>query len=194
LVFKRCIRFLASERPDLWLHSPCGCYKPGPELDVSSCRVVSIQEIFEVVGERMRTELSMAFTAFAFIATLALEALVARAHKPKRQEFCRSQARTEGIHRLFRRQNPGIVGTSNEQAREEWKGAHLDENDREKMTAWYRENSGSICLRISDTTWIQTDRDSIKMLKYGRGACWDYGAGTAKLFLSWRDAGSSILF
>lgn len=77
-----------------------------------------------------------------------------------------------------------LWATSNEQLAKNWKDAHLDESDREKMTAWYRENSELYMFAISGYNLeYKRIRDSIKMLRLGRGACLDYGAGNGEIIL-----------
>jgi 2-polyprenyl-3-methyl-5-hydroxy-6-metoxy-1,4-benzoquinol methylase len=88
-----------------------------------------------------------------------------------------------------------LWATSNEQLAKNWKDAHLDESDREKMTAWYRENSELYMFAISGYNLeYKRIRDSIKMLKYGRGACLDYGAGNGEIILELARRGHAAIY
>ena len=88
-----------------------------------------------------------------------------------------------------------IWATSNEQLAKNWKDAHLDESDREKMTAWYRENSELYMFAISGYNLeYKRIRDSIKMLRFGRGACLDYGAGNGEIILELARRGHAAIY
>jgi 2-polyprenyl-3-methyl-5-hydroxy-6-metoxy-1,4-benzoquinol methylase len=88
-----------------------------------------------------------------------------------------------------------LWATSNEQLAKNWKDAQLGENDREKMTAWYRENSELYMFAISGYNLeYKRIRDSIKMLKYGRGASLDYGAGNGEIILELARRGNSATY
>jgi 2-polyprenyl-3-methyl-5-hydroxy-6-metoxy-1,4-benzoquinol methylase len=88
-----------------------------------------------------------------------------------------------------------LWATSNEQLAKNWKDAHLDESDREKMTAWYRENSELYMFAISGYNLeYKRIRDSIKMLRFGRGACLDYGAGNGEIILELARRGHPAIY
>jgi 2-polyprenyl-3-methyl-5-hydroxy-6-metoxy-1,4-benzoquinol methylase len=88
-----------------------------------------------------------------------------------------------------------LWATSNEQLAKNWKDAHLDESDREKMTAWYRENSELYMFAISGYNLeYKRIRDSIQMLRYGRGACLDYGAGNGEIILELARRGHAAIY
>jgi 2-polyprenyl-3-methyl-5-hydroxy-6-metoxy-1,4-benzoquinol methylase len=88
-----------------------------------------------------------------------------------------------------------LWATSNQQLATNWKEAHLDESDREKMTAWYRENSELYMFAISGYNLeYKRIRDSIKMLRYGRGACLDYGAGNGEIILELARRGHAAIY
>jgi 2-polyprenyl-3-methyl-5-hydroxy-6-metoxy-1,4-benzoquinol methylase len=84
---------------------------------------------------------------------------------------------------------------SNEQLAKNWKAAQLDENDREKMTEWYRENSELYMFAISGYNLeYKRIRDNIKMLEFGRGACLDYGAGNGEIILELARRGHAVIY
>jgi 2-polyprenyl-3-methyl-5-hydroxy-6-metoxy-1,4-benzoquinol methylase len=88
-----------------------------------------------------------------------------------------------------------LWATSNEQLAKNWKDAHLDESDREEMTAWYCENSELYMFAISGYNLeYKRIRDSIKMLKFGRGACLDYGAGNGEIILELARRGHPAIY
>jgi 2-polyprenyl-3-methyl-5-hydroxy-6-metoxy-1,4-benzoquinol methylase len=88
-----------------------------------------------------------------------------------------------------------IWAESNEKLALNWVAAHLDESDREKMTAWYRENSELYMFAISGYNLeYKRIRDSIKMLRYGRGACLDYGAGNGEIILELARRGHTAIY
>jgi len=132
---------------------------------------------------------------FILILTLAAALLAGRAQ--------RQNARNVGVAirelEEFTGYSPDKIrelwATSNEQLAKNWKDAHLDESDREKMTAWYRENSELYMFAISGYNLeYKRIRDSIKMLRYGQGACLDYGAGNGEIILELARRGHAAIY
>jgi 2-polyprenyl-3-methyl-5-hydroxy-6-metoxy-1,4-benzoquinol methylase len=63
------------------------------------------------------------------------------------------------------------------------------------MTAWYRENSELYMFAISGYNLeYKRIRDSIKMLRLGRGACLDYGAGNGEIILELARRGHPAIY
>ena len=158
--------------------------------------LIGSQQIFEV-GRRTHANWnsSMAFSAFIVVATLATGVLVARAQKQNRRNFVAAKLELKEFTGSSDDKIRELWATSNEQLAKNWKDAHLDESDREKMTAWYRENSELYMFAISGYNLeYKRIRDSIKMLKYGRGACLDYGAGNGEIILELARRGHAAIY
>jgi 2-polyprenyl-3-methyl-5-hydroxy-6-metoxy-1,4-benzoquinol methylase len=65
-----------------------------------------------------------------------------------------------------------------------WQLAALDESDRERMAQWYRDNSELYMFAISAYNLeYKRIRSNLRVLKFARGACMDYGAGNGELIL-----------
>jgi 2-polyprenyl-3-methyl-5-hydroxy-6-metoxy-1,4-benzoquinol methylase len=84
--------------------------------------------------------------------------------------------------------SPGRIrqlwSTSNQELAKNWQAANIPENDREGMARWYRDNSELYLFAISGYN-LEYKRiiSNLRMLKYGRGACLDYGAGNGEIIL-----------
>src|SRR5258708_11745159 len=83
--------------------------------------------------------------------------------------------------------------TSNQQLAANWEKAHLAEDEAERMTEWYRENSELYLFAISAYNLeFKRIRSNLGVLKYARGACLDYGAGNGELLLELARTGHEI--
>jgi len=125
-----------------------------------------------------------AFLSFIEISVLSAWFLVARAQRQNTKNVSFAIRELVDFTGYSDDKIRELWATSNEQLAKNWKDAHLDESDREKMTAWYRANSELYMFAISGYNLeYKRIRDSIKMLRYGRGACLDYGAGNGEIIL-----------
>jgi 2-polyprenyl-3-methyl-5-hydroxy-6-metoxy-1,4-benzoquinol methylase len=121
--------------------------------------------------------------------------LVTRAQKQNRKNFVGAKSELKEFTGYSDDKIRELWATSNEQLAKNWKDAHLDESDREKMTAWYRENSELYMFAISGYNLeYKRIRDSIQMLRYGRGACLDYGAGNGEIILELARRGHAAIY
>ncbi len=77
-----------------------------------------------------------------------------------------------------------LWSTSNQQLAKNWELASPDESDRERLAQWYRENSELYMFAISAYN-LEYKRilSNLRMMRFGRGACLDYGAGNGELIL-----------
>ena len=77
-----------------------------------------------------------------------------------------------------------LWSTSNQELARNWQAANIAENDRERMAQWYRDNSELYMFAISGYN-LEYKRiiSNLRMLKFGRGACLDYGAGNGEFIL-----------
>jgi 2-polyprenyl-3-methyl-5-hydroxy-6-metoxy-1,4-benzoquinol methylase len=152
--------------------------------------------IFDV-GQREHVDwnTSAAIAAVIVVSALAAGALVARAQKRNTKNFVVAKLELKEFTGYSDEKIRELWATSNEQLAKNWKDAHLNESDREKMTAWYRENSELYMFAISGYNLeYKRIRDSIKMLKYGRGACLDYGAGNGEIILELARRGHAAIY
>lgn len=138
---------------------------------------------------------ALRFDAVLIASIIATMMLVARAQKRNRRNFVAAKLELKEFTGYSDDKIRELWATSNELLAKNWKNAHLDESDREKMTAWYRENSELYMFAISGYNLeYKRIRDSIKMLRYGRGACSDYGAGNGEIILELARRGHAALY
>jgi 2-polyprenyl-3-methyl-5-hydroxy-6-metoxy-1,4-benzoquinol methylase len=77
-----------------------------------------------------------------------------------------------------------LWSTSNQQLAEIWELAAPDENNREQLAQWYRDNSELYMFAISAYN-LEYKRilSNLSMMRFGRGSCLDYGAGNGEFIL-----------
>ncbi|HEY6348455.1 MAG TPA: methyltransferase domain-containing protein [Candidatus Angelobacter sp.] len=82
----------------------------------------------------------------------------------------------EKVCRLWSESDQGLA--------QNWVQAALDENDAEALAQWYRQNSELYMFAISAYNLdYKRIRSNLKVLRFGRGACLDYGAGNGEVIL-----------
>ena len=158
--------------------------------------LIGSQQIFEV-GRRAHANWSssMAFSTFIVVATLAAAALVARAQRQNTQNIDAAIVELQEFTGYSANKIRNMWADSNQLLAMIWKAAQIPEDDREKMTAWYRENSELYMFAISGYNLeYKRIRDSIKMLRYGHGACLDYGAGNGEIILELARRGHAAIY
>jgi len=135
------------------------------------------------------------YSILFLIPTLSTAVLVGMAQRQNRKNISAAIDELQDFTGYPSEKIRELWATSNEQLAKNWKDAHLDESDREKMTAWYRENSELYMFAISGYNLeYKRIRDSIKMLRYGRGACLDYGAGNGEIILELARRGHAAIY
>jgi 2-polyprenyl-3-methyl-5-hydroxy-6-metoxy-1,4-benzoquinol methylase len=129
-------------------------------------------------------KVSIAAVALVLVSALETAWLVRRAqnhHKMNAERAMRELMDftgypSEHIWRLW--------STSNQELAKNWGAAALDENNRERLAQWYRENSELYMFAISAYN-LEYKRilSNLRMMRFGRGSCLDYGAGNGELIL-----------
>ena len=157
--------------------------------------------LFAALFRLASKEEGLAWADFTICASLLLitttltAALVARAQRQNTKNIVAATNELKEFTGYSAEKIRELWATSNEQLAKNWKDAHLNENDREKMTAWYRENSKLYMFAISGYNLeYKRIRDSIKMLRFGRGACLDYGAGNGEIILELARRGHPAIY
>jgi 2-polyprenyl-3-methyl-5-hydroxy-6-metoxy-1,4-benzoquinol methylase len=88
-----------------------------------------------------------------------------------------------------------LWSVSDQELAKNWQLARLDENDRDRMAEWYRENSELYMFAISAYNLeYKRIRSNLRMLKFARGSCLDYGAGNGELILELARRGHSAAY
>jgi len=77
-----------------------------------------------------------------------------------------------------------LWATSNQDLARNWNTAKPPETDAARLAEWYRENSELYLFAISAYNLeYKRIRSNLKVLKYARGSCLDYGAGNGEIVL-----------
>ena len=145
-------------------------------------------------GNREHT-ISMVYVAVVLISSLSTALLVARAQKQNRRNIEAAMRELQEFTGYSIDKIRNMWADSNQLLAMKWQAAQITENDRAKMTEWYRENSELYMFAISGYNLeYKRIRDSIKMLKFGRGACLDYGAGNGEIILELARRGHAAIY
>jgi 2-polyprenyl-3-methyl-5-hydroxy-6-metoxy-1,4-benzoquinol methylase len=158
--------------------------------------LVTTQLIFDV-GRRGHIDRnsSLASAPLIVVCALATGLLVARAHRQNAKNVREAGRELQEFTGYSATKIRQLWATSNEQLAKNWQAAHLDESDHEQMTQWYRENSELYMFAISGYN-LEYKRicDNIRMLKFGRGAGLDYGAGNGEIILELARRGRATIY
>jgi 2-polyprenyl-3-methyl-5-hydroxy-6-metoxy-1,4-benzoquinol methylase len=88
-----------------------------------------------------------------------------------------------------------LWSVSDQELAKNWQIARLDEHDRDRMAEWYRENSELYMFAISAYNLeYKRIRSNLRMFKFARGSCLDYGAGNGELILELARRGHSAAY
>jgi 2-polyprenyl-3-methyl-5-hydroxy-6-metoxy-1,4-benzoquinol methylase len=149
------------------------------------------------VGQRNYTSGRITVSYFGIILASAVSTfiLVARAQRQNARNVSAVLSELEEFTSYSADKIRNMWADSNQLLAMKWQAAEIPEDDREKMTAWYRENSELYMFAISGYNLeYKRIRDSIKMLKLGRGACLDYGAGNGEIILELARRGHAAIY
>jgi 2-polyprenyl-3-methyl-5-hydroxy-6-metoxy-1,4-benzoquinol methylase len=141
------------------------------------------------------TRFFLAAVSLLLVSALATAFLVWRAqrHNAKNLESATSELvqftgfPTQEIRRLW--------SVSNQQLAKNWESAALNENDAVGLADWYRENSQLYLFAISAYNLdYKRIRSNLKVLRFARGSCLDYGAGNGEIILELARTGHPVTY
>ena len=121
--------------------------------------------------------------------------LVSRAEKQNDQNVASAMAelieftgyRPERIRELWE--------TSNQQLAKNWELAAIPHDDRERMAEWYRQNSELYLFAISAYNLeYKRIKSNLKVIRFARGSCLDYGAGNGEILLELARRGHPVTY
>ncbi|HKT50390.1 MAG TPA: class I SAM-dependent methyltransferase, partial [Candidatus Angelobacter sp.] len=85
--------------------------------------------------------------------------------------------------------------TSNQQLAKNWEQAAIPHDDRERMAEWYRQNSELYLFAISAYNLeYKRIKSNLKVIRFARGSCLDYGAGNAEILLELARRGHPVTY
>ncbi len=130
------------------------------------------------------SNISIAAAALVIVSALATAALV---HKACLQNERNAESAIREISAFIPYSADRIRqlwATSNQQLAKNWQEAALPENDRDRLAAWYAQNSELYLFAISAYNLeYKRIRTNLRVLRHARGACLDYGAGNGEIIL-----------
>jgi len=84
---------------------------------------------------------------------------------------------------------------SNQQLAKNWELAAIPQEDRERMAEWYRQNSELYLFAISAYNLeYKRIKSNLKVIRFARGSCLDYGAGNGEILLELARRGHPVTY
>lgn len=149
-----------------------------------------------VAGDRgAGAELSLACAALLLASTVATAALTGRAQRQNAKNVDAALRELMDFKGYSEEKIRNLWSTSNQQLAKNWQSAAIAEDDREQMAQWYRDNSELYTFAISGYN-LEYKRivSNLRMLKYARGSCLDYGAGNGEIILELARRGHAAVY
>lgn len=85
--------------------------------------------------------------------------------------------------------------TSNQQLAKNWEQAAIPQDDRARMAEWYRQNSELYLFAISGYNLeYKRIKSNLKVIRFARGSCLDYGAGNGEILLELARRGHPVMY
>lgn len=85
--------------------------------------------------------------------------------------------------------------TSNQQLAKNWEKAAIPKDDRDRMAEWYRQNSELYLFAISAYNLeYKRIKSNLKVIRFARGSCLDYGAGNGEILLELARRGHPVTY
>ena len=85
--------------------------------------------------------------------------------------------------------------TSNQQLAKNWEQAAIPHDDRQRMAEWYRQNSELYLFAISAYNLeYKRIKSNLKVIRFARGSCLDYGAGNGEILLELARRGHPVTY
>lgn len=85
--------------------------------------------------------------------------------------------------------------TSNQQLAANWEKAAIPQDDRDRMAEWYRQNSELYLFAISAYNLeYKRIKSNLKVIRFARGSCLDYGAGNGEILLELARRGHPVTY
>lgn len=133
--------------------------------------------------------------ALLFTVAMATAWLVRRADRQNTTNFWKATGELSlftnyHVQEIYRRWQD-----SDGQLAKNWTAAAPDEGDRAALAEWYRQNSELYMFAISAYNLdYKRIRSNLKVLRYARGACLDYGAGNGEILLELARRGHPVTY
>ncbi|MGE5324981.1 MAG: class I SAM-dependent methyltransferase [Actinomycetota bacterium] len=88
-----------------------------------------------------------------------------------------------------------LWATSNQQLAKNWEEAAIPPDDRDRMAEWYRQNSELYLFAISAYNLeYKRIKSNLKVIRFARGSCLDYGAGNGEILLELARRGHPVMY
>jgi 2-polyprenyl-3-methyl-5-hydroxy-6-metoxy-1,4-benzoquinol methylase len=121
--------------------------------------------------------------------------LVSRAEKQNDQNVASAMAELIEFTGYTPERIRELWETSNQQLAKNWELAAIPHDDRERMAEWYRQNSELYLFAISAYNLeYKRIKSNLKVIRFARGSCLDYGAGNGEILLELARRGHPVTY
>lgn len=150
-----------------------------------------------IVEPHFKADSSFGACAIALIALACFETVILAKHAAKQNHENIAAAMRELVE--FTGYTPERIRqlweSSNQQLAKNWEAAAIPHDDRERMAAWYRDNSELYLFAISAYNLeYKRIKSNLKVIRFARGTCLDYGAGNGEILLELARRGHRAIY
>ncbi len=137
----------------------------------------------------------LAGAALLLAATAGTTWLVYRAQEQNAKNIAAAMAELTAFTGYSADRIRQLWATSNQQLAGNWQAAAIPPQDGERMAAWYGQNSELYLFAISGYNLeYKRIRSNLKVIRFARGRCLDYGAGNGEILLELSRRGHSVTY
>lgn len=134
-------------------------------------------------------------TALMLLASLETAILASHAEKQNDENIAAAMSELVGFTGYDAARIRQLWETSNQQLAKNWEQAAVPHDDRERMAEWYRDNSELYLFAISAYNLeYKRIKSNLKVIRFARGSCLDYGAGNGEILLELARRGHPVTY
>jgi len=140
-------------------------------------------------------KLMLACAALLVVTTAINFVLVSRAKKQNELNIAAAMAELVEFTGYTPERIRELWEISNQQLAKNWEVAAIPQEDRERMAEWYRQNSELYLFAISAYNLeYKRIKSNLKVIRFARGSCLDYGAGNGEILLELARRGHPVTY
>jgi len=140
-------------------------------------------------------KLMLACAALLLITSVINLFLVSRAHKKNQMNISAAMRELVEFTGYTPERIRELWEISNQQLAKNWEVAAIPQEDRERMAEWYRQNSELYLFAISAYNLeYKRIKSNLKVIRFARGSCLDYGAGNGEILLELARRGHPVTY
>jgi 2-polyprenyl-3-methyl-5-hydroxy-6-metoxy-1,4-benzoquinol methylase len=151
--------------------------------------------IFAARFQRLDMRFALVCAVLLLLVVVLTFWLVSRAEKQNGQNIAEAMQELNEFTGYDTARIRELWETSNQQLARNWEQAAIHHDDRERMAQWYRDNSELYLFAISAYNLeYKRIKSNLKVIRFARGSCLDYGAGNGEILLELARRGHTVTY